>query len=178
MNKHYNPLTKLLLVGTLLFAQNVNAENISLPIKDNLPKRILYLNENNQIFLVVGNEDASYKEIKIFRGKEEVKMNPEIDYQYQRIKPKLDFNRGMCIVAPVAVPKTLLKLDGKSYSKLEKEVINKLYEKNILYSGNQITKALKKSNIASLVEGDKWYVTVYSEESKNGYEEISLERIK
>jgi hypothetical protein len=176
---HNQSLAKtILLIGILALAHDVNAQPvISIPIQENLPKKILYLNEQDQIFMVAGNsEDVPYNRIKIFKGKKEIKMDSEIDYQYQKIKLNLSWNKkGFNIISPVTVPNVILK-DGKPYSKLERDIIDALYEKNILYPNYQIAEALKKSKIRYLINGDKLQFTISPDEATgNDYGNVSFE---
>ena len=157
----YNKLKQFLLVGALLVTTRANPLSIKIPIEDNLPRRILYLNEQNQIFLVSGEEDVPYDKIKILKGKQEIKMNEAIDYQYQKIKDNLEFKRKLSLVAPVKIPRIIPKPNGDNYSNLELKVAKLLYDKEVFYPRYKTAEMIERGDIEFSEQGI--YFTIYGE---------------
>ena len=180
-------LANLFLISMLAFSSDakVNLEyfnSVTMTIEGVMPKkRILYVNEQDEVIKVISNaEKIQYRDVEIFRGKEKIKMNAKIDYQYNIILSTLNFNKKIDhSIAPMYIPNPLLKKDGKPYSGLELKVIDILSRTDVQYPCYQTVKALERSNITSLKEGDVIRFNFYPKEGKNeGDEQISIELVK
>jgi len=177
--KSSNKLIKLLLIGILSFPLDLSAQIYS--IRGYYPeRRVIYVNEQEQIIKISGNSaDIPYKKVEIFKGKEKIKMNAKIDYQYNFFIPDLDFTKNETYqISPISIPIQLPKNDGKPYSDFELKVIDEFYKEGALYPSSQILNALKKGDINSIQDGKNLRLTVYPDEKKGeGYEIISVDLI-
>jgi len=178
-SKFSNGLIKLLLIGILSFPLDLSAQTSS--IKGYYPgRRIIYVNEQEQIIKILGNSaEIPYKKIEIFKGKEKIKMNAKIDYQYNFLIPDLNFTKSKIYqFPPIPIPIRLPKNNGEPYSDFELKVIDEFYKEGALYPSSQIFDALKKGNITSLEDEKNIRLTIYPDEKKGeGYEIISVDLI-
>ena len=179
-------LANLFLISMLAFSSDAKANleyfnSITMTIQGVMPKkRILYVDEHDEVIRIISNaEKIKYKDIEIFRGKEKIKMNAKIDYQYNLIKSLFNFSKKVDYsIAPIYIPNPLLRQDGKPYSNLELKVIDMLSQTDVQYPCYQTVKALERSNINLLKDGDVIRFNFYPQEGKkDGDEQISIELV-